>query len=392
MRAPLEPITPPERYTSLDVLRGFALSGVLLVNLLYFFRESLFAHMVKFHSHPGWANHAVDLLVAGLIEFKAFNLFSLIFGIGVAIQAERAGLRGSGVTRFLLRRFVILLIFGMGHLLLISNVDILALYAVCGLLLIPLLRFPAPVLTFAGLAAVYLPPVLPRGPIIPPAAVLQAHALTATRIYSQGSFREILAFRWLETRELIAPLLIGSAQKTLGLMLLGVALWRFGIVRKPQEHRFALWTVCLGAGTIGVINTIASVLSESAGRDIGIPWQLELLGSHVPLAFAYGAALLAWRPSRSACAVTAPVAAAGRMALSNYLTQSLALGLLFYGFGFGLFGLLSPVSGAAIAVALYASQLGLSMWWLGRYRFGPFEWLWRSMTYGRAQPMIRQLD
>src|ERR1041384_4945405 len=232
-----EPIKPSERYTSLDLLRGFALFGVLIVNLLYFFRESLFGHVLKFHSHPGWANHAVDTLVTVLIEFKAFNLFSLTFGVGVAIQAERAAQRGARVAPFLLRRFLILLLFGICHLTLISNVDILTLYAVCGLLLIPLLPLPAGVLAVAGLAAIYLPPALPREPIFPSASVLQAHAAAATRIYSSGSFGEILAFRWHETKDLISPLLIVSAQKTLGLMLIGVALWRFGLIRKPQGYR-----------------------------------------------------------------------------------------------------------------------------------------------------------
>src|SRR5690349_3203782 len=89
-----KPVQVSERYTTLDLLRGFALFGVLIVNLLYFFRVSLFAHIGRFHMDGGWANHAVDFLVAGLLEFKAFDLFSLTFGIGVAIQAERAKLRG----------------------------------------------------------------------------------------------------------------------------------------------------------------------------------------------------------------------------------------------------------------------------------------------------------
>src|SRR5213593_1602920 len=112
MRASWEPITASERYVALDLLRGFALFGVLLVNLLYFFRVSLFAHMLQFHSHAGRVSHAIDLLVTGLIEFKAFSLFSLTFGIGVAVQAERADHRKTGVSLFLLRRFLILLVFG----------------------------------------------------------------------------------------------------------------------------------------------------------------------------------------------------------------------------------------------------------------------------------------
>jgi uncharacterized protein len=359
----------------------------LLVNLLDFFRLSLFDHILRFHSHPGWANHAVDLLVSGLIEFKAFTLFSLTFGIGVAVQVERAALRSAGVELFLLRRFLILLAFGACHMVLISNVDILTLYAVCGLMMIPLLRLPAAVLALIGAAAIYLPSLLQRGSAIPPVSVMQAHAVAATHVYSQGSFGAILAFRWRETQELIAPLLIGSAQRTFGLMLLGVALWRFSVIKEPQRYRSLLWAVCLGAGIVGAINTTASVLSESSGKSFHVPPVLRALGSYLPLAFAYAAGLLVWRGSESSAAFTAPVAAAGRMALSNYLMQSLVFSLLFYGYGFGLFGRLAPAPAAAIGVALYLGQLAFSVWWLRHYRFGPFEWLWRSMTYGRRQPM-----
>jgi uncharacterized protein len=128
---------------------------VLLVNLLDFFRLSLSEHILVFHSHAGWANHAVDLLVAELVELKAFNLFSLTFGVSVAIQAERAKLRGVQVEVFLVRRFLILFAFGACHMLLLSNADILALYAVCGLLVIPLLRLPTAVLAMAGVLLGY---------------------------------------------------------------------------------------------------------------------------------------------------------------------------------------------------------------------------------------------
>jgi uncharacterized protein len=368
-------------------MRGFALFGVLLVNLLYFFRVSLFEHMLVFHSSAGWANHTVDLLAAEFLEFKAFGLFSLIFGVGIAIQAERAQRRGAGIAIFLVRRFLILLIFGICHLVFVSNVDILTLYAICGLLIIPLLRLPAAMLAPAGLAAAYLPPFFPRGPMFPSEAVLHLQAVNAERIYGHGTFGAMLIFRWEETRDLISPLLIGSAQRTFGLMLLGVALWRSGVAPEPRPYRRALWAFCLGAGFIGLINTAAHVLSRSLGRPVRFAPALGIFGSDLPLVLAYGAGLLAWRRSARAEVWTAPVAAAGRMALTNYLAQSLIFAALFYGYGFGLFGKLDTVSAAALGVAVYAAQLWFSVWWLRRCCFGPFEWVWRSMTYGWRQPM-----
>ena len=353
-------------------MRGIALFGVLLVNLLYFFRLSLFAHIFQFHSHGGWANHAIDFAVAEFVEFKAFGLFSLTFGAGVAIQAERAGLRGVRVELFLVRRFLILLAAGACHMVLVANVDILMLYALCGLLMIPVLRLPAAVLAIAGIAAIYLPSLVASWPA---ESAMRADALNAARIYATGGFWEIVAFRWGETRELIVPILRSAAQNWFGMMMLGAAVWRAGVIREPGRFRRQLWAVCAVAGTIGLINTTAHVLNRS--------FVLEKLGSHVPLALAYGAALLLWRNSEWA----SPLAAAGRMALTNYLMQSMVFAVLFYGYGFGLFGRLDQSTAAAMGVVFYAAQVWFSVWWLARYRFGPFEWVWRSMTYGRWQPM-----
>jgi uncharacterized protein len=247
---------------------------------------------------------------------------------------------------------------------LISNVDILTLYALCGLCLIPLLRLQAIVLALAGVAAIYLPTVLSGFQGWPNDAIVRAHAAEATRIYAQGTLAAILEFRWRETIQYILPILLGIAQKTFGLMLVGIAAWRSGVIRDPQPYRGVLLVCGLGLGIIGVV------------------WSLDL-----PLASAYACAILQWKRSGRSLAIAAPFAAAGRMAFTNYLTQSLILSFMFYGYGLGLFGRLDPVTGLLIAFALYAAQLGFSTWWLRRYRFGPFEWLWRSFTYGRRQPM-----
>lgn len=384
------PIGESERYTTLDLIRGIALFGVLIVNLLYFFRIPLFEHILHFHSHPGRINHAIDLLVSEFVEFKAFGLFALTFGIGVAIQAERAGRRGVTIEFFLLRRFLILLVFGVAHMVLVSNVDILTLYALCALLMIVLIRLPASVIGLAGFALLYLPWTFSGWPPLSPPATWPVFVSNANRIYSTGSFGAILEFRWLETKELILPLLANVAQQTLGLMLVGVAAWRIGVIRESARYRTLLLVVSLGTGIVGLLNTAMVVLSHSTGMpEVHIPF-INVLGSNVPLTFAYAAALFAWRPEGWVAALSAPLAAMGRMALTTYLTQSIVLALLFYGYGFKLFGRLDPQTATVIGIALYAGQLWFCVWWLKQYRFGPFEWVWRSLTYGRRQPMRKR--
>ncbi len=385
-----EPVGEPERYLALDVLRGISLLGVLLVNLLTVFRISLFQHMLTFHTHPGWANRVTDILVAAFLESKSFDLFSLCFGIGVALQAERCGNYGVSSTRFLMRRFLVLFAFGLFHMVVIWNGDILALYAVCGLLLLPFLRLPARWLAVCGAAAIALTLIVPFGYFIPPEEALRAHAAQATRIYAGGSFGEILAFRWQETRQFIAPLLLATLPKVLGIMLLGAAIWRSGVLQQPSAHRRVLRAAAIGAGAAGAAITAVSVYSASAGRPVALPGPIVQMGSDMPLALAYGAALLLWLTPARPVQLALPVAAAGRMALTNYLVQSVVLSLIFYGCGLGLFGRLGPATAALIGLGLFAFQVAASQAWLRRYRFGPFVWLWCSMTYGEWQRISRK--
>ena len=172
-------------------------------------------------------------------------------------------------------------------------------------------------------------------------------------------------------------------------MLLGLAAWRAGVVRDPWRHRALLRAVALAGVVVGGSATALQVASASSGRPSPVPALLLDAGSSIPLALAYAAVLLLWLRGPRNRPLAAPFAAAGQMALTNYLTQSLALCLIFYGYGLGMSGRLGSASAALLGLGLYAGQLAFSLVWLRRYRFGPVEWLWRSLTYGRPQPMRR---
>ncbi len=362
----MQPTHQAERYAPLDILRGLALSGVLLVNLLTLFRVSLFAHITGLDSPGGPAGSIVSTLVTVLIEFKAYTLFAFLFGAGIAVQAERAAARGSA-ARFLLRRFLVLLGVGLIHLLLIWNGDILTLYAVCGLLLIPALGLRVPLLVLGGAALIAVSYFVPLPVPLPSTQAMQLQAGAATRVYAQGGFAEILVFRWHETVRFMLPLLLLTLPKTLGVMLLGVAGWRSELLTARRSWWLPIF---VAAAALGIAGTALHI---------------EVL-NHIPLAFAYGAAVLLWLPR-------APLlAAGGQMALTNYLAQSVVFGLIFYGYGLGQFGGMGVVPAALGGVGFYVAQLLFSRAWLRRFRFGPVEWLWRSLTYGRRQPMLREGD
>ncbi len=384
------PIARPERIATLDAVRGIALLGVLLVNALVGFRVSLFEHLLRFHSHADWVNRLVDVLVAGLIEFKAIALFTLMFGIGIGVQAERAAIRSISVSRFLVRRFLVLLAFGLVHMFLIWNGDILTLYAICGLLIVPLIRLHIVLQVIFGVAIIVLPIKLPfAGLWHVTEPVLRTHAALATRIYSEGSLSDILALRWNEAWQFITPLLIDTLPTTFGLILLGVAVWRAGVVREPGRHQGLLWAILVVGMTVGGVTRSLLVFSRSTGQPVAIPPPFDLVSPDVLLALSYAAGLFLWLRSPRSGPIISSMSAAGQMALSNYLAQSVILSFIFYSYGFGLFGRLGSALVVILCLIIYAGQLVVSRAWLTHYRFGPLEWLWRSLNYRRWQPMRR---
>ena len=356
------PATSAERYRVIDIVRGLALFGVLIVNLMSDFRIPLLEFILR--PPDDW----VDRVIKFALEFKSLTTFSFLFGVGFAIQMERASIRGQHAHLFLLRRMLVLLVIGVIHLFLIWNGDILTLYGVCGLLLVPALGLRWPWLAGIGVMWIALPEIRWFDWHFPdPAGIAEAR-----HVYGDEGFVAILRYRWTESWVLIAPILRSVLPRTVGLMYLGAAAWRSGILRTPERHK----TLLTGALLLGVIG--GSFLTVR---------HVNHIDSTLVMAMGYVAGLLLWfTPERSAR--WPRLAALGQMALTNYLMQSIVLGFVFYGYGLGLFGRISAPAAAAIGVALYVAQVYFSRWWLNRFRFGPIEWLWRSLSYGRRQPMI----
>jgi uncharacterized protein len=357
------PVAQRERVVSIDMIRGIALLGVLLVNLLAAFRIPLAADILRWREPLGWGGAEVLTVLRRLVEFKALTLFSFLFGVGVAIQAGRVG--NQPRSGFLARRFGALVAIGILHMLFIWNGDILTLYGICGLALIPLLEFPEYALIVLGLALIVWPTIGPYPVDFPATATLKSLADGAVRAYGSGTWPELFSFRLRETKLLIVPLLSLSLPRTLGLMLWGVAAWRKGWM--ADNARLWRWATILGVSA-----------------DIGGEWlridEIPTIG----LAMAYAAVLLLCHPRARW------VAAAGQMALTNYLLQSVIFGLVFYSFGLGLFGRVGVVAALLGGLAVYGLQLAFSHWWLTRFYFGPCEWLWRSVSYLRWQPFVRE--
>jgi uncharacterized protein len=361
----IAPTAPDDRIESIDAIRGIALFGVLIVNLVTAFRVSIFQQFI------GTPDAVVERIVAAGLEEKAFSLFALLFGVGLAMQFDRLCALGRPLY-WLARRLAVLLVFGLVHLLLVWNGDILTEYALAGLVALPLLRLRSAGLLLAAFGFLVLHAV---GPALypvpwPDPAALQRHVALANQVYSTGSLAEIRRFS-LEELPLFLSLHIFVFPRTLALFAFGMFLWRAGILRRAHDFEDELVVAALAGIAAGVALTLGSF------RNLGI----------VALALGYGAGLLALAQLSITRRFVSAFAPMGRMAFTNYVMQSIIFGFIFFGYGLGQFGRMGAATAFAIGVAVYGAQLALSQRWLRRYRFGPIEWLWRTLMYGAAQPM-----
>lgn len=379
------PTTPDERVEALDILRGLALFGVLAVNLLIAFRTPIFESYLPARPSFEGADRAADLFMRYVLQGKALTLFAFLFGAGLAIQWERLAARGEGPYR-LFRRLGVLLAFGLAHLLLVWNGDILTEYALLGFVATPLVAAgPARLLRWAfTLFAISVLLSLLPWPAIPDPGMFAIENEIASRIYSSGTWLEIRDYS-LRELEITQPMLLYLHPQTLGLFLLGAWAWRSGLLRDPARHRRLLHAIALGGLAGGAVlthlgNTEAWMPATPLGAVLLFP---SFSLAPVVLAMGYAAALLLAMQHvrvRRALAIFAP---AGRMAFSNYIAQSLVFTTLFFGYGLGLMGRVGPAAALALGAAVYAVQVAWSAAWLRRHRFGPLEWLWRTLTYGR---------
>ncbi|WP_179738350.1 MULTISPECIES: DUF418 domain-containing protein [unclassified Bradyrhizobium] len=378
------PISPSDRIESIDALRGVALLGVLAINLVTEFRVSIFQQFLPAKQPASSLDRAVETVLMLAVDMKAFALFSLLFGVGLAIQFEHLAANSRRVL-LLFRRVLVLLIFGLIHLCLIWNGDILTEYAIAGLVVLPFLFGPRWLL-LAGAAAflglyltmqVWSPPGL-----FPSLASIQGIVEEANRVYATGNFGEVLAFRLREIA-LILPLHIYVFPRTLGLFLLGAFVWRSGVLQKPNH--ILLFTAGAGCVGLGAAIILLRAGNAMAGTSFGV---LATPAGTILLALGYGAIIIAIASSARGKALLGWAAPLGRMAFTNYLAQSVIFGWIFYGYGLGLFGLLGAAEALAIGLVVYVAQVIFSGWWLGRHRYGPVEWLWRTLMYGTPQPLL----
>lgn len=405
---PFTPVQAGERIVTLDVLRGIALFGVVAANIWLWFSGITF-RFPDYNTEvwSGSPEGIAFLFIAFFIATKAMTTFSFLFGLGFAVQMMRAEARGRSIVGHHSRRLAVLLLIGALHAVFLWYGDILTLYALLGFgLLLFRRRSDRTLLVWSAVFVVVLPIVLGAVPFVmallnpgsapDPATILGELAdrnrtlLTNFASAEPGQIvrgnLEMLRQWWLSPKVMMMNLGV------FGVFLLGLYAGRRRIFEDPGAHAPLLRRLIVVGFPLGMIGTGAGLWLRSMPVEqmIARPWMPLALATTIaagtlPFALAYiaTATLLMERPVwRRRLSGFAPV---GRMALTNYLAQTVLCITIFY--GGGLVGRVGALFGLIVALVIFAAQMVWSAWWLARFRFGPMEWLWRSAVYGRLQPM-----
>lgn len=403
---PTGPVPESERIVAIDVLRGFALLGILLVNIQSFSMPDATIFNPTAYGDLTGLNRWVWILTHVFVEQKFMTIFSMLFGAGILLMTRRVEEKGLSSVRLHRRRMLVLLAFGLMHAYLIWSGDVLVWYAMCGLLLYRLRKKDARSLVIWGLAMLAVASLLSlffgwSMRYWPPDSVQE---LTESFQPSSEKIAEDLAsYRGNWLREIVyrAPHSLQSQTfvfaiwgfwRAGGLMLIGMGLFKLGVLSARRSARFYALLAAIGA----LAGIPAIVYGTWANFDSG--WDIRYsffygnqynYWASVLVSFAWVALVMLVCKRGILAPVTTRLAAVGRTAFTNYLAQSLICTTIFYGFGLGLYGRVERKTQVLIVLGVWAVELVVSPLWLRRFRFGPFEWAWRSVTYGKRQPMRR---
>ncbi|ANM31528.1 hypothetical protein ABI59_21100 [Acidobacteria bacterium Mor1] len=394
-----------QRHEIVDIFRGFALIGVLLSNILWTTQHFALTEdqrsALPFHT----GNLLVEALSLMFVEFKFYTIFSILFGLGFAIQLDRLQARGSGAAGTFARRLTVLLAIGLTHSVFIWFGDILQFYALLGFVLLLVRNRSDRFLLRAAIGIGLLVALMPalHAWLQPAVAETPDPAPSRFVVMSSGSYVEIIGLHWkfqVETYinwTLEQDGLFYWNLSVLWKFLLGYWIGRKGIFQRvkdfaPRFRRWLPWLWLVGLTGNGILagSTFLAEFWIPAAQDYrALLWAPVELGV-VALSFAYLFSIALWFRTATGRKILGTLAPVGRMALTGYLSQSALYLLLFYGVGFGLLGRLGAGPVAAIATAIFLAQMLTSALWLRRFRYGPMEWIWRCLTYGKLLTIRRE--
>jgi len=395
--------TAVDRIKVLDVVRGFALAGILIINAMSIFavKGSTPAFTIPIPA----ADRALQDFILFFVESKFFTLFSLLFGVGFAIQIQSAARQGTSFLPRISRRFLTLFVLGALHILLLWDGDILVIYSITGFLLVlfrnasftRVRRWAIGLLAVPGVLvlAIFLFTLLKRLTTSGAAALAKSDKSVALQFASDDSTNKLLSTGFfsaiperIHTYLNILPLLGSRIPTVLAMFLIGLLLGKSGFIRElPTKiatlKKVRFWGLAIGLTLMALILAATKFCGATSGL-VAIIEDQYFAGPILCLGYAAAVALsFLKKPERR---IFTMFSAVGRMALTNYLTQSLIMTGLAYGWGLGLALQLSGFQVLGIALGVYMLQVLWSIYWLNHFKYGPFEWVWRCATYWEVVP------
>ncbi|PWH13166.1 MAG: hypothetical protein DDG60_10780 [Anaerolineae bacterium] len=378
----LQPVNISERIHILDILRGFAVFGILVVNIIGFATPTYLPGAIS-NTNLLWYDALVDSAVLYLADGKFFTIFSFLFGLGFAVQIARAEGKGRSIMSFYPRRLLVLLIIGVLHAVLFWVEDILRLYALLGFALLAfrtrsnreLAAWAGLFITLSYILSLAVPALTAKVPNL---------ALLGSEVYRTGSFWQVVQFqaRWG------IPIFILEMQvqacSVMALFLLGLLAGRLKVFENLPQQRVLFQSAFWLSLPLGLSLNLLHHQLEA-------PWQTSLVfivaALNLSTAYISGLCLLSLTPHGTRWLT--PLSQVGRMALTNYVLQSVICSLLFNGYGLGWYEKVGSAGLLGIAIGIYLAQVWFSHWWMSHFLFGPLEWIWRWLTYLQKPPFRR---
>jgi uncharacterized protein len=401
-----EPVQAQERIEVLDAIRGFALLGILIANMALYSNPSHYFEVLGRNIWTGVWDTAAFSLINLLVQGKFYSMFSFLFGLGFAIFFERAKARTARPKLLFFRRLFILLLIGLAHAFFIWFGDILVTYALLGFLL-PLFfnRKPRTLLIWAAslfLAFVSLLVLILALMALVKTTQEEVYADTmqavatdmesrienSYRAYGQGTFAEIMTQRVSDNLFIYSDGLFFALFFVFPLFLLGLYAGKRAIFQNIEANLTFIKKIWIWSWGIGLTMSIVKVTCKNLrGTDIYSFYDVAhasagFLGDTGLCLFFMSSIVLLYQNKKWMLKLK-PLAYTGRMALSNYLFQSIVCTTIFYSYGLGLYGKVGPALGLVLTIIIFIIQVFISKYWFTHYRFGPVEWVWRCLTYGK---------
>ncbi len=392
------PISKQERIVPIDIIRGFALLGIFLVNMAAFHSP---VFMISYPEYTG-SDFWLDLFLQMFVQTKFYTIFSFLFGLGFFIFMSRAEQKGLRMNRLFSRRLLVLLLFGAAHFIFLWFGDILHTYALAGFFLLLFYRRKTKTLLIWAFSLLFVFHALISLQFFAPASMVKEYQMMDKEkeqkitdyvdMYQNANYVDWVSYR-LET-ELIPtisnlPIILFPV---LAMFLFGLYAGKIGIFQNATAHLpqiKKIWGITLVL-SIPLVTFLACLKLDIIDYGVYTQNAIQLFTSlsGLTLCFFYTSSIMLLLRKELWQKLLRPLAFTGQMALTNYLTQTFISTFIFLGLNY--YGKVSLVTGTLICIVIYACQIGFSYVWLKNFRFGPFEWLWRSLTYGYFQSMKKE--